>query len=243
MIYIRKGYASSEVSQEINRVKRDNNWDKVRSTDKEIARIAFDQVDKSIIRKQLFAEQKHLCAYCMRKIKKEEEQNATIEHWLPVSVDATKTLDYNNMMLCCDGGRKITKTPHIVCCDAAKEDKSIKISPYNREQMERIRYRSSGRIEVCPTDENLQNDIDNVLKLNGEIDKNGHLISDTSTGLVYGRKQVYQNYTTYITSLSKKGKATATIIRKKIDELSQSEEYVEYVGVWLYLLKRKLKSI
>lgn len=242
MIYIRKEHASSEVSREINRVKRDCSWGKAGSSDIDIARVAFDQIDKSIIRKQLLTEQKRLCAYCMRRIGK-EENDTSIEHWLPISADPTKALDYNNLMLCCDGGRKVSGMPHITCCDAAKGDKIIKINPYDRNQMEKIRYRSDGIIRVYPADKDLQYDIDYVLKLNGEIDKDGKMISDTSTGLIFGRRQAYRNYNVYITLLKKKGKISATTIKKKIDELTQADEYREHVGVLLYFLKRKLKSI
>ena len=242
MIYISKGHASSEIVQEINRVKRDNDWGKVRPSDSETARAVFDQIDKGMIRKQLLTEQKQLCAYCMRRIGR-EENDMSIEHWLPISADATKALDYNNIMLCCDGGRRASSMPHVTCCDAAKGDRIIKISPYKRDQMEKIRYRSDGTIHIYPADIDLQHDIDYVLKLNGEVDKDGKMISDTSTGLVYGRKQVYRYYHEYILLLKKKGKISAATIRKKIDELTQADEQKEFVGVWLYFLKRKLKSI
>ena len=243
MIYIRKGSASADVSREINRVKRDCGWDKKQEKDRETARNAFDQLDKSIIRRQLIPEQKGLCAYCMRRI--EGDSALPIEHWTPISADARKALEYSNMMLCCDGGQKTAEpeTEKVLSCDAAKGDKTITISPYNKEHMRKIKYNREGYISVYPEDAKLQDDIDYILKLNGEIDSSGKMISDTSSALVYSRRQVYQNYVTFITLLGKKGRVTAGAIRKKIDEISNAEEYIEFAGVWLYFLHRKLRQL
>ena len=240
MIYIRKGPPSTEVSQEINRVKRDFDWSHVAKDDQNKARTAFDQLDKKMIRDQLFREQKSLCVYCMRKLKNDE--SASIEHWIPISSDATKALDYSNMMLCCDGGRSSAVMPRVLCCDAAKADRVISISPYKEEQMERIKYRSSGEIVIVPQDKELEHDINQVLKLNGDMDEKGNMVSDTSSGLVYGRKQVYRNYERFISGLGKKGKPIGSTIRKRIEEMCQKDEYDEFAGVWLYFLRRKLRS-
>lgn len=248
MILIQKDPPSADVSREINRVKRDYNWPHISKTDQETARNAFDQLDKELIRKQLLAEQKHLCAYCMRRIGEEDQrmsQPVSIEHWLPISADATKALDYDNMMLSCDGGRQIINDdePHILSCDAAKGNKIITINPHNKDQMQKIRYDREGRIFVFPEDQELQNDIDHVLNLNGEIDPNGKMIRDTSSALVYSRRQAYQNYEEYIKRLGKKGKITAAILKKKIEEITSAEECMEFAGVWLFFLQRKLKSL
>ena len=241
MIYIRKESPSSAVSQEISRVKRD--FGRISKDDKDKARDAFDHLDKAVIRSQLLDEQKRICAYCMRRI--DIKQPLTIEHWLPISADAAQALEYSNMLLCCDGGRNnpFPDSPHILCCDAAKGDQLIKISPYNREQMEKIRYRRDGRVVVYPEDRNLQYDIDHVLQLNGHIGNDGVFVSDTSTELVYSRKQAYRNCEMYINGLRKKGKNTSAIIQRKIRDLTEAEEYKEFVGVWLYLLKRKVNGL
>ena len=184
MIYIEKAAAPAPVAREIARVGRENHWSRVSKDDREAARIAFEQLDKSLIRKQLFKEQKSLCAYCMRKLDIAENafEATSIEHWIPISVDATKALDYRNMMLCCDGGRRATEMPHVLSCDAAKGDRTITISPYRQEQMAKIRYRKDGDIFIDPEDKALSHDINYVLNLNGDLDENGRRISDTSSG-------------------------------------------------------------
>lgn len=243
MLYIEKGAAPTSVTQEIARVGRENNLSRISKYDRDAARIAFDQLNKDLIRKQLYKEQKSLCAYCMRKLVIDDKsafEAATIEHWTPISADATKALDYRNMMLCSDGGRRSTKLPHILCCDAAKGDKTITISPYRQEQMKRIRYRRDGDIFVDPEDKLLSHDINYVLKLNGDLDENGRRISDTSSGLVRARKQVYEEFEIFIKGLVRVKKPIGSAIRKRIHEISQKEEYNEFAGVWLYFLRRKL---
>ena len=176
----------------------------------------------------------------MRRIHNDE--TTVIEHWLPVTVDGEKVLDYGNMMACCDGGRHDDTTKKVLCCDAAKANQTITISPYDKQQMQKIRYRRNGFIQVYPEDSTMINDINNVLKLNGDIDKNGEFISDTATGLIHGRSQTYREYEMFISRLIKKNKPVGPSVRKKLDELLNADEYVEYVGVWAYFLKRKLGS-
>ena len=78
MLYIKKEPPSPEVAQEISRVKRDAQWRQSEQADSANARIAFDLLDKSIIRKQLIKEQHGLCAYCMRRINDSKKMNRTV---------------------------------------------------------------------------------------------------------------------------------------------------------------------
>ena len=232
MFYICKEPPSSEVAQEISRVERDVQWKQSVETDSARARSAFNLLDKSIIRKQLIREQHGLCAYCMQRLKDSENTTKTvIEHWMPIDTDASQALNYRNMMACCDGGRSnssIHKVPH---CDASKGNRVLTISPYNKEQIDKIRYDRNGRIYTNPKDEVLEKDINEVLHLND------------ATDLVLGRMQTYKNFETFIKGLNKRGKPISAAVRKKEEEISGAEEYVEYVGVWMYFLKRKLRML
>ncbi len=230
MLYIKKEPPSPEVAQEISRVKRDAQWRQSEQADSANARMAFDLLDKSIIRKQLIKEQHGLCAYCMRRINDSKKMNRTvIEHWMPIDADFSQALNYSNMMVCCDGGRMNDDAHRIMHCDASKGNRVIAISPYNKEQMDKIRYDRNGRVYTSPEDKVLEKDINQVLHLNEAAD------------LVYGRMQTYKNFETYIKGLDRKGKSISTAVRKKVEEISNAKEYDEYAGVWLYLLKRKLR--
>ncbi len=241
MLYIEKEPVTSPVAQELSRIKRDNSWESLDYTDTHQIRAIFDALDKKTIRQQLIREQRGLCAYCMRRIK--DNENTTIEHLIPISKDGKQALNYENMMACCDGGRRSQATNRVLCCDASKKEQEIGISPYNREQMKRIRYDRHGFLHISPEDSDLERDINEVLKLNGEQNAQGQFLHDTSTRLVYGRKQAYEKYYGFIKGLSKTGKPIPQAVRKKIEEMNEAPVKDEFAGVLLFFLNRKLRSV
>lgn len=241
MLYIQKKRASAAVSTEIRRVKQDNDWDHLNYKDTQLIRSVFDMLNKGTIRTQLLKEQGYLCAYCMRKISNDE--TTTIEHLIPITLDGKQALNYKNMLACCDGGRGSTDKNKILCCDAAKEDQPITISPFIKEQIDKIRYNKDGFIHLYPEDAEMMRDIKDVLKLNGEYDADGNYLSDTSTMIVSGRKQAYRKTQQFIIGLAKRNKLNAAAIKKKIEDIENASEKDEYAGVLLYILKRKLREI
>ena len=50
--------------------------------------------------------------------------------------------------------------------------------------MDKIRYKSDGTIFTKPENEDFEHDINEILKLNGEKDKDSNIIHDSSTELV-----------------------------------------------------------
>ena len=148
MLYIDKQKASPRVLREIARVKSSPEWSSSDKMDTSGIRAQFDSLDKSVFREQLYREQKGLCAYCMKRVR--NDGSSVIEHYLPVDENRESALDYENMMLCCDGGRSRTDgNHHILCCDASKGHQTITISPYNESQMSKIRYNKNGKIYTC----------------------------------------------------------------------------------------------
>ena len=240
MLYIQKEPALPSVAQELNRIKRDYNWDSVDYTETQRVRMVFDTLDKKMIRHQLVREQKGLCAYCMRRIR--DDENTTIEHLIPISQNGRAALDYENMLACCDGGRRSNDTNRVLCCDASKKETEIHTSPYNREQMAKIRYDKYGFLLVPPEETGMVLDINEVLKLNGVQDAEGRFLHDTSTRLVYSRKQAYEKYRKYIIGLGKKGKPITSAIKRRIKEIDEAPEREEFAGVLLFFLNRKLRA-
>lgn len=55
---------------------------------------------KDDIKQALLLEQGYICAYCMRRIKKEK---MTIEHYIPQAADEGLALEYHNMLGVCMG--------------------------------------------------------------------------------------------------------------------------------------------
>lgn len=89
----------------------------------------------------------------------------------------------------------------------------------------------------------MEEDINRVLKLNGEHDGNGNIICDTSTQLVYNRRQIFQYFQTYIKGLRRRNRLRKEVLQKKSEELRKENPYGEFVGIWLYFLEKKIRSM
>ena len=237
MLYIKKIRLSKEVIEEINRVKREQK-SLFERREPQSVRMAFNCLNKTIIRENLIKEQHGLCAYCMRRI--ENNSDMTIEHWRPIEQNLDGAMDYENMLGVCNGGRKINEAVyddrHVICCDASKGSQTITINPLNPLHIQKIRYSEDGKIYTYPRDEIFENDINNVLHLNGENNL------DTSTRLLRGRREAYRAYTRFIEKLSRNKKLSRSYIEKQIAHLESQSIFDEFVGVIIYLLKRKLKQ-
>lgn len=242
MLYIQKGAAPTEVTRQVIEITKGDEWKNADDNNTTLVRSFFDRLDKQLIRESLIKEQHGLCAYCMKRIEADDKMN--IEHFSPVKEDKENALSYKNMLGCCSGGGNEQEKHKILCCDAAKKDRKINIDPRNREMMEKISYRKDGRICVL-ADERLQYDIDHVLQLNGILDDKGNVKRDTSTQIVMGRRLAYKEYETFMNALEKKfGSNESRIklcIKKRIEEIENTDTYPEYAGVMLYFMKRRVR--
>ena len=243
MLYIKKGFPPGALVRKVSEIKSSPEWKEIKEGNTKAIRSAFDKLPKENIRKKLLEEQHYLCAYCMRKIRN-DGLKTTIEHWQPLSKDKDQALDYGNMLAVCDGGRAWAgKGKRILCCDACKADeKELVISPLNKEHIDKIAYDKDGFIKTEPVDKKLDEDMNHVLCLNG-IWKKGQFISDTSSGLVKGRKDTYLRYKKFIKKLDHDGKCTSARIKKKMEEIEHAEQRIEYAGVLLYFLNKKWKAL
>ncbi|WP_027218061.1 hypothetical protein [Butyrivibrio fibrisolvens] len=109
--------------------------------------------------------------------------------------------------------------------------------------MEDIIYTKDGRVKTKSGNAIAENELNYILNLNGRVDKNGSIISDTATNLVRGRRGAYSNYQKIMQKMSancKNEKILANEIEKLIDKIEKSDEYPEFAGVILYFLKRRL---
>lgn len=170
--------------------------------------------------------------------------DTTIEHWIPLSRNKERALDYNNMVGVCKGGASVKVADgdkRELCCDAHKGDEEITISPLNQEHMKMIKYTKDGKIYTSDTI--LDRDIQEKLRLNGIFNADGSFKCDTSTGLVKGRRDAYKRSVTIIKVLEKKGKLTSTGIRKQIDKIESEEMMEEFAGVTLFFLKKKCRML
>jgi uncharacterized protein (TIGR02646 family) len=242
MIYIEKKGLPDEISRKIIEIRKSDKWNDIKKDDTKSMRGVFDNdFPKNNVKEILIHEQRGLCAYCMRRIRM--NSHSRIEHWMPLSKDKDGALDYHNMLGVCDGGEQIANQQgHIVCCDAHKTETAISISPLNQAQMEKISYTFEGIIYTKPRDEAMEKDINETLLLNGLRKRDGS-VRDTSTEVLKGRRDAYDRARRMMDALNNRGKCTSAIVKKKMDELYGKEERDEYVGVILYYLNKKYKSL
>ncbi len=244
MIYISKQKPDKEILDKIAEIKNSSEWKRAENGDTKAIRQCFDNLPKAHIRKRILQEQHYLCAYCMRRIN-DNPLYTTIEHWFPLSKDKERALDYNNMIGVCRGGASSDDVAEgnkrELCCDAYKGDEEITINPLNPAHMKLIKYTKDGVIYT--SNPKLDEDIKERLRLNGVFHSDGSFKCDTTTGLVKGRRDAYQKSRMIIEVLDRKRKLTSAAVRKQIDKMEQAEMREEFVGVVVFFLERKYKSL
>lgn len=176
---------------------------------------------KEGVRTQLVSEQKGLCAYCMRRI--ENNHSTKIEHFLCQTKHRDKSLTYTNMFAVCNKETNI--------CENAKGSTDFKkLNLYSSDIIALIKYRKNG--EIYSENEKLENDITNVLKLND------------SFYLKSGRKAVYEKFSEKILQMNRDEKCSVSSLhnyKKKLLELNNGN-HIEYLGVYLYFLEKKIET-
>lgn len=243
MIYIEKEPTPKQIEQNIIQIEKTPGWKEIMDDDAESIRAYFDRLNKDNIREALLKEQHGLCGYCMRRIR--NNGSMTIEHFRPIR-NKRDALNYRNWLGCCDGGRgRVDKNQGCLCCDAAKGNTEIIFCPWKKDVVDKIRYSFDGRIVIFPDNAILSREINEVLHLNGILDKNGKMKYDTATQLVAGRRATYKNYRNKMEKIDKKYKSRERVqseIKRIIQEIENSDPYPEYAGVLLYFLKRRLRN-
>lgn len=102
--------------------------------------------DKAGLRIALLGEQGHLCAYCMQRINNDPFLTK-IEHFKPQCSHSHLSLDYDNHLAVCAGGKGSTETH----CDTLKgelkcEDQLIAINPTDAQIMSAIKFSGDGTV-------------------------------------------------------------------------------------------------
>lgn len=117
---------------------------------------------KEAIRAALVEEQGAICCYCMQRIKPSETA-MKVEHRVPQSVDATRDLDWRNLLGACNGGQGLP--PSAQHCDTRKGNTTITLDPTEPSCIGRITIQpGSGRISA--TDPVLNEELNTTLNLN-----------------------------------------------------------------------------
>lgn len=251
MLYINKTNAPARVNMALAKIKSTPEWRAIYAGDTATIRAQFDTLPKTDIRMALLQEQRHLCAYCMKRIRN-EELHMTIEHWMPLSKNKDKALDYNNFLGVCKGGSDVlVEGKRILCCDASKGDEDqMVINPLNTLMMEQIAYRKDGTIYFMDslaydveTTKQIEKDINVILRLNGKRDSKGNLIADTSTCLLKGRRDACRQAIAKIELLAKKRVLSSRRLKNEIKKMQELPQLPEFAGTTLFFLNRTYKAL
>ncbi|MBT9556159.1 MAG: TIGR02646 family protein [Myxococcales bacterium] len=105
------------------------------------------------VREALEADQLGLCAYCNRRL----DAGWRIEHWVPRSVESTKTYEWTNLLGVCSGhsGERPRDLPALPNpmegrsehCDASKRNTLLSLNPLKPAVTGEVKYSRSGRVE------------------------------------------------------------------------------------------------
>jgi len=157
MLYIEKKAPPQAYQKAVATIKGMPGWRSIHNGDTKTIRAQFDLLPKSEIRDALLAEQHYLCAYCMKRIRNNEDGSEavhmSIEHWFPLSQDKERALDYKNFLGVCKGGADVDGPRNrVLCCDASKGDEtSLTVNPLDKGMMKYIAYRKDGTIYCLST--------------------------------------------------------------------------------------------
>lgn len=186
--------------------------------------------NKDDVRHALLAEQGYICAYCMRRI---AADSMKIEHWHAQNAEdgrgAETELDYRNMLGVCDG--YMSKKKKNQTCDTHRGNATLHVDPRDAACIAKIKYLSDGTIRS--DDGEINRDLDEILNLNCE-----------NAGLKQNRKAAIIELQRYLLRKQPNGTWSIALLEKTqhFYETRTNDYNREYVGVFLYFLKKYLRK-
>ena len=125
-------------------------------------------------------------------------------------------------------------------------DSIINLDPLNKDMMDSIVYYSDGRIDIAENygtriiRNQLRQNLQNHLGLNGKVLNDGSIISDTETEIVKGRRDAYKEESDLIEELEQMGELTQERIDEEIENLLSQNPREDFVGVKLFVLSQTM---
>ena len=191
----------------------------------------YDGCDKDDIREKLLEEQGYICAYCMRRI---DKKHMKIEHWYPEDrLSDVQTLDYRNMLGCCEGHISGTDGDDDTC-DTHKGNTVITVNPLDSTTLQSIQYRSASG-EIYSTRDDIEKDLDKTLNLNSGC----HMLK-------MNRKHLLNQVITELRRLQKSGTWSRAVLEKvkaAYENKDAEGKKKEYAGIVIWYIDKKLKAV
>lgn len=187
------------------------------------------------IRKQMWEEQRCLCAYCMKKI--DIPSGVRIEHCRPrhpkgeQEHDKKATLDFKWMLGVCYGNslEKGVK-PEDTTCDAHRGNTELTVNPFDELSVRKIKYKTDGSIYSDDTE--INKDVTETLNLNCQ-----------ALSLPETRRRVLEKLQGKIRKKCE-GKSQDAFMRelkRTYESLVQERNLTPYCGIIISWLESKLK--
>lgn len=188
------------------------------------------------VRSQMWEEQGHLCAYCMKKI--DDSRDVRVEHCKPrhpqdeIEHDKKATLEFKWMLGVCYGN-SIEKgvKPEDTTCDAHKGNAELTINPFDELSVRKIKYKADG--SIYSDDADINKDVAETLNLNCQ-----------ALSLPQTRKNVLMAEKNRIMRKCK-GKSQDAFMReleRTYEKLVQERNLIPYCGIIISWLEEKLKT-
>ncbi len=196
---------------------------------------AYDSLPSNVkddIRLHLANEQHYLCAYCMRRIEAAHDK-MKIEHFDSQELHPKKSLDYTNMLGVCYGTIKgTTGTASEQTCDTKRGSQPMAYNPSqstHHAAFNAITYSRSGELLPDEKHSGLSDQIgEEVLNLNNPV-------------LMGNRAAIFVSFERWCKSFV--GAVPVAELNKKLQKFLVGPKREEYIGVWQYLLNKKIKAI
>lgn len=188
------------------------------------------------VRSQMWEEQGHLCAYCMKKI--DDSRDVRVEHCKPrypqdeIEHDKKATLEFKWMLGVCYGNSiKKGVKPEDTTCDAHKGNAELTINPFDELSVRKIKYKADG--SIYSDDADINKDVAETLNLNCQ-----------ALSLPQTRKNVLMAEKNRIMKKCK-GKSQDAFMReleRTYEKLVQERNLIPYCGIIISWLEEKLKT-
>lgn len=187
------------------------------------------------IRGQMWEEQRHLCAYCMKTI--DSPADVRVEHCKPRHPkderehDKKATLDFRWMLGVCYGNSlKKGVKPEDMTCDAHKGNTDLTINLFDEKSVRKIKYKADG--SIYSDDEEINKDVTETLNLNCQAVS---LPQTRKNVLMAEKRRIMQK------CAGKSQEAFLKEIERTYKKLVKERNLTPYCGIIISWLESKLK--
>ena len=191
--------------------------------------VDYDNAPKEPMRKALLAEQESLCAYCMKQI---ELGAMKIEHHTAQTVDASRALEWSNLLGVCEGGEKGPRT--LQTCDTRKGNAVVSLNPTHERLESQVKYgaKDSEFGAILATDPRQQGELDDTLGLNSPL-------------LIRARRAEFDQFRVWMKARApESGNWTATDYERALDSYRRGRNgrVRGYIGIVEWFVREKRRK-